>query len=222
MRLNARLAYFLGALNSDGTFYNFFYKKRNRIIYRIRFQVGEKSLPMLNFIQKIFELEFNRSLTICKDEINSYGTGIYSIGTSVNSMLVVLDELGIIKGNIPEHIRSDTHLFCAYLAGLIDGDGDIRIKRPKWPQCEIRITVGKPDDNLIKLISFHLKCSARIEKFSCEPTIEGRKIQSTGYRHCFYLSKKNMTNFMEFVFPFIQLEYKKQKVMDYLSISNIC
>ena len=219
-KLNPRLAYFIGALHSDGTFYIFKDKKKKRDVYRLRFQVGEKSLPMLRYLQNVFDIELGRRLKIVLDEVNEYGTEIYSLGTCVNKLLPTLTSLGIQKNTLPRILASDKRLFCAYLAGLIDGDGDIRIKRPSYPQCVIRITAGRESQELSNLISKHLSCSVGVEKVSCNTKIEGRSVTGTGYQHYFYLSSKNMLVFTRYVYPYIQIKHKRKQLQRFYKIQK--
>jgi hypothetical protein len=219
--LNPRLSYFIGALHSDGTFYLFKDKKRNRNSYRIRFQVGEKSLPMLHYLRQIFATELGRELTINLDCVNEYGTNIYSLGTSVNELLPLLSALGVDKHSLPKSLVTNKRLFCAYLAGLVDGDGDIRIKRPAYPQCEIRITSGKASQKLRRLISRHLTCSARIEKVYVNSIIGGRPLTGTGYKHSFYLSSKNLPDFIKLVYPHVQIKHKREILQRFFLIKHI-
>jgi len=215
---NPRISYFIGALQSDGTFYIFKNKKRHTNVYRIRFQVGEKSLPMLKYLQQIFATELDRKLKINLDKVNEYGTKIYSLGTSVNTILPKLKRLNIQKNKIPKTIITNKKHFCAYLAGLIDGDGDICIKRPLYPQCAVRITSEKPLRKLCQLIKYHLACSARIEKVHVNSIIEGRRIVGAGYKNAFYLSSKNLSAFSRFVYPHIQIKHKRKTLQKFFKI----
>jgi hypothetical protein len=220
INMNLRVAYFIGALQSDGTFHLFKDKKRKRKVYRIRFQVGEKSLPMLKYLQQIFAIDFDRKLKINFDGVNDYGTKIYTLGTSVNELLPQLSALGVHKYKIAKEIATNKRLFCTYLAGLIDGDGDICIKRPKYPQCEIRITAGKPMYKVKQLISHFLDCGVRIEKIEGNSIIEGRLVHSTGCRHCFYLSSKNFYDFIRYVYPHIQIDHKRKVLQKFFKIKR--
>lgn len=219
--LNPRLSYFIGALHSDGTFYLFKDKKRNWNSYRIRFQVGEKSLPMLRCLRQIFATELDRELKINLDGVNEYGTKIYSLGTSVNRLLPLFSALGVDKHSLPKRLVANKRLFCAYLAGLIDGDGDVRIKRPRYPQCEIRITSARASQKLRRLISKHLTCSARIEKVHVNAIINGRPVIGTGYKHSFYLSSKNLPDFIKLVYPHVQISRKRKILQRFFLIKSV-
>ena len=216
--MNTNISYFVGALHSDGTFHLYKDKRRKRDVYRIRFQIGEKSLPMLRYLQQIFAVEFGRTLKINFDGTNKYGTRVYTLGTSVNALLPKLSALGISKGHTPQAIKINKKLFCAYLAGLIDGDGNVCIKRPTYPQCEVRIISGKPDWELKRLIIKHLGCSVRLEKFFVNSIIEARQVSGKGCRHCFYLSSKNLSTFSELVYPYIQIRHKRKLLQKFFKI----
>ena len=98
--------------------------------------------------------------------------------TSINKLKILHDT----KNNIPAFIKSDYNIFTAYLAGIIDGDGHIKIKNNKdriIPQCLIRITADRP----------LMEIGDLIEKFySCKVHYYYDK-RSRAVETCFYVSK---------------------------------
>ena len=220
--MNENIAYFIGVLHSDGSIYLFNDRKRNRIQHRFRIQVEEKSLPMVKKIQQIFKQEFNRNIKIHFEGKNVYGNSIYYLQTSINRLLPNFSEIGITKTSIPDWVNSDAKMFCAYLAGLIDGDGDVCIKRPKYPQCRIRITSGKILNSLKLLVLKHIGSSLWIEPVIIDSVIDipPRKIHGKAFRHCFYVSSKNIKVIKNFVYPYIQIEHKKELLCKFFKMKN--
>lgn len=221
--MNENIAYFIGVLHSDATLYVFNDKKRNRIQHRFGLEVEEKSLPMVARIQQILKQEFNRNVKIHFKGISEYGTKIFYLQTSINNLLPTFSRIGINKKSIPKWISSDFKMFCVYLAGVIDGDGDVCIKRPKYPQCRIRITSGKILESLKSLVVKHIGCSLWIEKVFIESFIgvPPRRISGWGFRHCFYVSSKNIEIIRKFVYPNIQIKHKRQLLERFFKIKNV-
>lgn len=120
---------------------------------------------MLERFVQIFESKFGRRL-----KIHRLSRGGYKIGTSVKRLIETFEKLCIYfhETSIPSWIIKDSESFGAYLAGKIDGDGDIRIKgkRRPTPQCVIRISDGSPQRELKIIIEKHLKCKALITQRS--------------------------------------------------------
>lgn len=119
----------------------------------------------------------------------------------------------------PLWIIDRKHLAGAYLAGVIDGDGDIRIKRKKYPQCAIRITSSKPQLSLSKFIRFVLGCSVSITHMKRKVFIKmSRKFVNGEYYVLeFLVSSKNKDFIKRFVLPEISLKWKKEKLTKFLN-----
>ncbi|GEM_PF-4410326 len=215
-RLNTAIAYLVGVIHSDGYLYYFNDKKAKRKRFRLRCQVGEKSLGMLQCVQKIMEKEFDRKNKINFDYINEFGTKIYSIQIEINRLKKVFHKLGIRKQIIPKKIMENKKLFCAYLGGVIDGDGNIEIKRPSYPQCEVRITFEKKPLLLKRLIKKHLHCGANITTKIIDYTPHGKR-KPTPYYDCrFYISPQNEKEFRKFVLPFVRVKHKQEKIIRFI------
>lgn len=110
----------------------------------------------------------------------------------------------------------DFRLFGPYLAGLIDGDGDIRIKRPKYPQCAVRISTGKKPQELAEVIRKMLRCSVYVEKKTQLKFLEGRKFFGTCYRLEFLISSKNLDIVQRYILPNITIKHKKDKLQHFI------
>ena len=106
------------------------------------------------------------------------------------------------------------------MAGLIDGDGDVRIKRQKYPQCVIRITSGFSQDFLAKCIKKNLNCSISISFRKKESEYKGKIMKGSWYALEFYMSSKNEKFIKQFILPYINLPYKADKIRNYIMIKN--
>lgn len=115
----------------------------------------------------------------------------------------------------PKWITDSPKFFGSYLAGLIDSDGNIGIKRKKYPQCRIRITSDHHQDELKLAIEKILNCKASIED-------KGRFVEEwgggwyPGYDLIFLVSKKNWKILKENTVPFIAIPRKRTVVEKYL------
>lgn len=211
------LAYFVGVLHTDGCICT--YRFRNETRHRYYLDVGKKSMPMLEKINDVFHEEFGRTLKIRK-KLHKNENPTFLIEVGIANLRGEFARLKIDKENLAPWIKSNQRFFCAYLAGVIDGDGDISIKRPQYPQCRVRITAGKELSELMQLIRQHLKCACSLERIIVSThNLPRAKIKfGVGYQHCFYLSWKNMGVFKKFVLPHIQIKHKRRKLLDFYKI----
>ena len=210
------LAYWVGVAQSDGCFKRYVVKPTGRVRYFVSLRVRRKSLPMPRGFQKISNKIFNRNVGIFKER----KTPTWMFALSSNTLADIFKSLGIIFGDPPippDWTLKDASLFGAYLAGIVDGDGDVRIKRKRYPQCEIRITSGSKQSILSYHIRKMLNCSACITYRERDKEIEGRKIHGHEYSLEFYVSSKNYEFIKENVVPRIRINYKKGKIENYIS-----
>lgn len=141
---------------------------------------------------------------------------------SANSLLETLDLLKISRSRNyfepPNWVNNSQSLFGAYLAGLIDGDGDIRVKREKYSQCAIRITSGHREFIILELIKRFLKCSASITKRHRKIFYknENRFIDENWFELEFLVSSKNFDFILSHVLPYIKLNYKREKLSTFI------
>jgi len=176
-------------MQADGYFHNFFDKHKNRIIPRIKFCVAESSNEMLKKIKQILKTEFNKDVTIF-----AYRNSL-RLETSVAKLIPSFNELKLDfkdPPKPPEFVLNDKELFGAYLAGVVDGDGNICIKRPKYPQCRIKITSGTPQYRLAETIKRFFNCYVGLRKYKTVGYLNGRLIKGKGCDLEFYVSSKNM------------------------------
>ncbi len=204
--IDTNTAYFIGILHSDGCIYRFVDKKRKRTHIRLSLSVAEKSLPMAKKFQKIFFDSFGRTVNLRKKPDKN----LYVIQTSINRLYDLFERWE--GGVIPPEICENPSLFGAYLAGYIDGDGSIKLKKhktkDKYIACVIRIASGKALVDLLELIRFHLNCEAHFYKTYNK--------KGSGYDNCFHVSSKNFEYVHDYLLPHLALDYKRKKINYYI------
>jgi len=215
------IAYFVGVLHTDGCIFTYSFGNKTR--HRYILDVGKKSIPMLKKTRDIFYERFGRTLKIRK-KLHKNENPTFLIEVDVANLRDVFARLKIDKKKLAPWIKNNRRFFCAYLAGVIDGDGDISIKRPQYPQCQVRITAGEELPVLMRLICQYLRCSCGLQTalVSTHSLPRAKAKFGVAYRHCFYLSKKNMKIMKKFVLPHIQIRHKKQKLLDFYKIREKC
>lgn len=102
------------------------------------------------------------------------------------------------------------------MAGVIDGDGDTRISRIKYPQGYIRIYSGHRIDKFINSIKRLLNCGVFIEK-----RVRIRKIGDYKFlSHCFtiefQITYKNLNFFKKYVVDNLAIDYKREVIENYI------
>jgi len=196
IRINTDLAYSIGVVQTDGSFYE------SRNLPMIGLGVSRKSLQMLKKFRKI---------TKC---------GYYRYKISVKQLLQIFKILDIKFGDPPlppKWVVTNPNIFGAYLAGVIDGDGDVRIKRPKYPQCVVRISSGRMPKELRKEIKNNLKCEVSSTFRTNVSYLNGRKILGKWCTIEFCVSKKNREFIRNFILPYMTLIYKSHKLSDFIN-----
>ena len=204
-KIDENIAYFIGVLHSDGCIYVFNDKKRNRKQIRLSLRIGYKSIPMAIKFQKIL-LEYFRKTANLRKIPNK---DAYCIQTSINRVWHIFQHWD--NSNIPSDIKTSKNLFGAYLAGLIDGDGTVKIKHNKdriIPQYVVKIASDRPLQEIKFLIEKYLNCSAYFEYDN----------KSKGVNTCFYLSKKSTDSMEHIVYPHIEIPHKKERLEKYFEM----
>ncbi|MBW2982620.1 hypothetical protein KY343_07080 [Candidatus Woesearchaeota archaeon] len=206
-KIDNNIAYFIGILHSDGCIYNLFDKKRDRKIIRLNLTIGKKSISMALKFKKILFDYFNRTVNLRKvPNKNSY-----VIQTSINRIKHVLKNW---NEKIPLEIKRDSSLFGAYLAGLIDGDGYIKLKNNTTdrivPQCIIKIASDHPMVDVKNSIISHIGCNVHFEY----------KKGNKGVDTCFYISKKSIGYIKNYIFPHIVIDYKLNTLEKFFNNKN--
>ena len=205
-------AYWLGLFHADGSLTKWT-KKNDKVQYYLHFENTSEILVKqfqigLKYFKR-FPKYFKRKTV-----------KLFTCKASVNLLLPILSLFNITRPkklfDPPNWIYENIELFGAYLAGLIDGDGDVRVKRPKYPQCVIRITSKYPQRNLAKLIEERFKCKIQISSVKRKAVLNKRTISSIFSRLEFYVSSKNFGHILKYVIPFIKLSYKREKLLSFI------
>jgi hypothetical protein len=213
---NPEIAYFAGVVQSDGKFSVYGVKKHGKTYKRADFGIRTRalSLPMTEKFCEILEKYFIRRISITKTR-----RGEFDAHTSINKLIKIFEKLEILPKEliIPSWTENNIRLFGPYLAGLIDGDGNIRIKRPKYPQCAIRIISEENPKKLKMLIIKLLKCGAHFARYRRESVIDGRMIIGNYYVLEFYATKKNVININKYILPYLSIRHKKDLLENFAS-----
>jgi len=207
IKIDVNLAYLIGVLHSDGCIYAFNDRKRNKKITRLNLTIGEKSIPMAEKFRNILQTYCGINVKLRK----SHYKNSYQIQTSINRSRNIFESWR--KEELIEPIKSDIELFGGYLAGLIDGDGHIKIKHNKdriLPQCVVRISSDHPLTNLKESMKELFNCKIHHYKDKRSACVDT----------CFYISNKNTKLFYKFVYPHITLPHKINKLDKFLRLKN--
>ncbi|HIG97393.1 MAG TPA: hypothetical protein HA230_03555 [Candidatus Aenigmarchaeota archaeon] len=209
MKFDENFSYWLGLVHADGFISKYVIKGKNQTKYEFGLETISEVL-IKEFCSGLKQL--GRHVSILKTKRNTYKCKI-----SANSIVDTLASLNIKlregKYNPPESVCKNDKLFGAYLAGVIDGDGDIRIKRKNtYPQCMIRVSSGSLQANLNQLIKQKMKCAV-LETFR-EVNRKGKVMR--WYELEFLISRKNVKFISSFVLPHIKLTYKKDKMKNFI------
>jgi len=205
------LAYWVGLMQTDGCIY----KRKECKSWVISFTIGTKSLPMLEKFKLL-----TKSMFGIDGKITKKSEGIWQYRVTVTKLLEVFRELGIKFGDPPKPpiwCQSSSETTGSYLAAVIDGDGDIRVKRPKYPQCVIRIHSGREQQDLIKSIEEILKCSISVTPRYRVVEYKGRIIKGLCFDLEFYVSSKSEDFIKTYVLPKMTIKHKVQKLSEFLS-----
>ncbi|UCG95892.1 MAG: hypothetical protein JSV92_02500 [archaeon] len=204
-----KLAYWTGLSQADG------WMKRNKSSFLI--EIESIDFILIKRFQTISKEIFNSKSSIFKRNKKD----VWSCKIGITKLIPMFEKNKIYFSDPPMPPKifcENDKLFGSYLAGIIDGDGDVRIKRPKYPQCTIRISSGKFPKDLSISIKERLKCSTLITKRSRVSKIGNRKIYGTWYELEFYISSKNAEFIKKYVLPNLILERKSNKIRNFLTI----
>ncbi len=208
------LAYWIGAVQTDGCLREKYDKNRDYTRVRIEFGICDKSLPMVEKVRQISSKILSRSGTLFKTK-----RGYWYYELSVKQLIHTFRRLDIKFGDPPTPPKwtlEKPEFFGAYLAGVIDGDGDVRTRRPKYPQCAIRISSGSRQVDLQEALRRILGCSASISFDKGESFLKGRKIIGSAYILEFCVSSKTFELIKDFVLPHITLIHKREKILQFI------
>jgi len=223
MEPSTELAYWVGVAQTDGYDKRWvvFNKIRNKYFLRreMRLLVAKTSLPMLFKFRELSNTLFNRSIKSHQDkksEAYYFQMSILQLSEDLEKLDIAFDD----PPRPPNWCFNDPKSFGAYLAGVLDGDGNVNISRKLYPQCKIRVSSGHPQIDLKQAIQENLKCGVGIlKKKERVSYIHGRKVvNKNDFCLEFKFSKKNKEFIMKHVMPFIQIEHKKQNLIEYVSL----
>ena len=206
------LAYLTGVLQGDGCLYKYKINDRGIIRTRHTLMLEAKDLEMVQKSKDIFENIFNR-----KRKIYRKSRGLFGYSFHVKTLLDRFKELDLDfkdPPRPPRWTRNNMDLFGPYLAGLIDADGSVYIK--KSSQCRIEISSGKPQMILKKIIKNNLNCGAHVsenrrfnkswEMFTCYFSLR------------FLISSKNYHEIKTHILPYITIPRKSQTIERFFKI----
>lgn len=187
--------YMLGVLHSDGCIYKFKSK------LRLNLTVGIKSKNMIEKFTRIFNELYGRTCSYRQSRVGSR----LMLQTSINSISkkIKKNEDAIDLSNLLDLE------FGAYLAGVIDGDGHIKVKSSKCrknPQCMIRIFSDHFLVNLANEIEKRMGCKVHCFKDK----------RSCCYETCFYVSSKNFHYMAQNVACNLVLLHKKERLDNHI------
>lgn len=210
------LAYLTGVLQGDGCLYKYKINDRGIIRTRHTLMLEAKDLEMVQKSKEMFEKIFNR-----KRKIYRKSRGLYGYSFHVKTLLDVFKELDLSFRDPPKPPRwakDNMELFGPYLAGLIDADGSICIKRKPYPQCRIEISSGKNQEELKELIRKNLNCGANI----CENVRYNKswKMFTRGFSLQFLISLKNFNVVRQYILPYITIPRKRERINKYLKMRD--
>ncbi len=211
------LAYWVGAMQTDGSLWKYYRKEKAQFEFRLAMGVATKSLPMLQKVARLSAEIFQRHGKLYKrmseDQWDYY--------VQVKQLLPLFRKLDIQFDDPPKPpkwVSAKPRFFGAYLAGVIDGDGCIVVKRPEYPQCMIRITSGLRQFALSKTIKQILKCSVYEQEFYQKKFIKswGRMVEGKWFISEFCVSSKTAKFVRDFITPHLQLIYKKERLENFI------
>lgn len=212
-RSSQELAYWIGLVQADGSFVKWTRKNgknENELHLEIKSEIlvreFQKGLGLMNRFPNYFKTK--RGFFTCKALVSSILSEIKSIKLFPNKT----------EFQPPNFVYADNRYFGAYLAGIIDGDGDIRVKRKKYPQCVIRITSEFKQNLLMELIQKFLNCSVSdTRRFGRKYLrMEERLIEGSWHELEFLISFKNLNSISSFVLPNVKLIYKREKMLNFI------
>ena len=212
--LSEDLAYWIGVVQTDGYFKKRKYKKRKGYTgFFIKVRVSSKSLPMLRKFKQLSKKLFARDAIIYKDKNRDE----FECTIGVKKLLDIFQNLDIDFSDPPTPCEwmKNPEFFGPYLAGVIDGDGNVRIKRPKYPQCVIRIGSGSEQTELAESIREILNCSVSITPQERDSVLNERKIHGRWFDLEFYVSSKNFKFIQRCVLPHMTIHHKIEKLKLY-------
>jgi len=212
IKILADVAYFIGAAQSDGCLYSYLDRGYSRS--RIYFHVSKYSLPMLRKVKEVSGL-FGTKANITKNTTNGF---CFSFDLKKCFSLFKKFDLKIVDPPIPPRWASSKKFFGAYLAGLIDGDGNIRVKNRfgRYRSCSVRIFSKNKPTVLASAIRKTCDCSVRISPVITNGYFHGKSVHGTCFESEFYISKKTYSFILNFILPYLTISKKVNIVKSFI------
>jgi hypothetical protein len=207
------LAYWVGVVRTDGCL-KFHTNKNGNVDSRISLHVAEKSLPMSVKFQRISSEILNRKSKIWKGcgHLFYFHIGVAKILNQMKGMDIIFGDPPI----PPDWCLKSPNTFGAYMAGVIDGDGMVKIIGHRYPQCKIKISSGIEQVELASRIREIYGCWVGIYKRHHFSKIDERIVEGNWFELEFYVSRKNISSFSNFVLPHLEIKHKRDKLENYI------
>ncbi len=201
--------YWIGLVQADGSFKP---KNTGHVI-----DIQSKDIEHIKFAQQISLKFLNRKSKIFKIK-RSDGRIINEFRIGASGLIKLFEMLQIDFSDPPKPpswVAEDILFFGAYLAGIIDGDGDIRVKdNPK--NCLVRISSSAEQTKLKENIKTIFGCGCNIVKRNKKSTLNGRDIKGVWYELEFGLTNKNVKQIECYILPFIQIPRKRIRLENFI------
>lgn len=216
---STNLAYWVGVVQSDGYFKKQYNKKRGIYRYYISLTVGKCSAEMLQKFRELSRLLWSIKGSTWEDKKRNsinYHFGCKNLIHLFKYLCIDFSD----PPEPPQWILDKNELFGAYLAGILDGDGNVNTKRPKYPQCMIRIYSSKEQLTLMEAIKKILNCCACQYFEYNESYIGDRLIKGKASVLQFYVSSKNSKFFTDYIVSHMAISKKRDVIKNYILNKN--
>lgn len=213
-------AYWVGVVQTDGYFKRQFVKSRKTENVYIFLAIGSKSLPMQSRFIDISRKLFGIKGSLFK-YVNKGGFLSYEYKFGCKNLIELFNQFKLdfsAKLVPPKFVLKSESLFGAYIAGIIDGDGDIRISKRKYPQCFIRISGKDEPTALVNLIKSKFNCRVYTERREQISKIAKRTFLSQWQVTEFIISNKNFDFIRKYIIKHVSLPHKKNRIIEYFKI----
>lgn len=208
------LAYLTGVLQGDGCLYKYKINDRGIIRTRHTLMLEAKDLEMVQKSKEIFEKIFNR-----KRKIYKKSRGLFGYSFHVKTLLDKFKELDLDfkdPPRPPRWVKNNIELFGPYLAGLIDADGSICIKRKSYPRCKVEISSGSFQKELIRSIKKNFNCG--VNSYERLRFNKHWNMSTRYFSLEFHISMNNFNSISQYVLPNISIPRKRNVIDTYYKL----
>lgn len=224
IKVNEDFAYWVGVVQTDGSYFTGLVNKRRKtpsVGHHVNLEVSLDSYQMLEKFLQISRdiLGSKANIWYRQRTINGKKWDVYGTCLGIKSIVKDLDVFGInLHYAEPPKVFNDKKLFGAYLAGIIDGDGSVNVrkdKNKKRPYCAINIVSHEPIIKLNNLIKGKMNCSSSYSKV--------RDVNAFTLR--FSVTHKNKEFIMDYMLHHMAISRKRNKLrhfmMDFLDREDL-